>query len=53
LRLSEFFGPQYTVGNPERTLELAVKRGFVVHVLFMLGLSEAHVLKLRETLIDD
>lgn len=50
LRLSEFFGPQYVVGKAERTLELAVKRQMVIHILAMLGLSESHALQLRERL---
>jgi hypothetical protein len=53
LRASEFFGAQYVVGKPERTLELAVKRAMIIHILTMLGLSEAHVLKQREVLLDD
>lgn len=53
MRASEFFGAQYVVGKPERTLELAVKRAMFIHILTMLGLSEAHVLKQREVLLDD
>lgn len=53
LRLSEFFGPQYVVGKPERTLELAVKRQLVIHILAMLGLPESYALQQRELLRQD
>lgn len=54
IRLSDFFGPQYVSGNSELTLERAVKRSFVVHVLVMLGLSEAQVTqRLKEMMTDD
>lgn len=53
IRLSDFFGPQYVSGKPDLTLERAVKRQFVIHVLIRLGMSEAFVMKHFKEMLDD
>jgi hypothetical protein len=45
---AQWFGRQYELGNPERTLELAVRRQTVIHILVALNLTEADAAKLME-----
>lgn len=41
----EFFGKGYVLGDPDKTLELAVKRRIINHILVALDISERHIWK--------
>lgn len=53
MQMAQFFGRQYEIGNHDRTLELAVKRQVVVHVLNCLDISEAQIKKILEVRHDE
>lgn len=54
LHVSQFFGAQYDVSSPERTLELAVKRQIVIHIIACVDIDvEAKVKKLLEVQNDE
>ena len=48
MQSSQFFGRQYELGNPERTLELAVRRQTVIHILACLKLDDRKIDKILE-----
>lgn len=41
----EFFGRGYVLGDHDKTLELAVKRRIINHILVALDISERHIWK--------
>ena len=50
---ASFFGQQYQLGNHERTLELAVRRQTVIHILACLAIGEEQIMKTLEIYNDD
>ena len=50
---ASFFGKQYELGNPERTLELAIRRQTVIHILACIAIGEEHIMKTLEIYNDD
>lgn len=53
MKQANYFGKQYELGSPDRTLELAIKRSLVNHILVSLDIGEAQVMKLLEIVRDD
>lgn len=45
---AQFFGKQYELGNQERTLQLAVRREVVIHILASLSIGEVQIMQLLE-----
>lgn len=50
---AQYFGPGYVLGNHDKTLELAVMRRFINHILVAVDISETHITKRLEIGRDD
>lgn len=49
----QYFGPGYVLGNHDKTLEMAVMRRVVNHILVAVDISETHITKRLEIGRDD